>query len=88
MIRAAGSYGAADLIALRWDKKPLLIACKTTGNIPPLERQAIREQALQGGARPLLATREKRGWVTLYRVKETPEKVLDDEIKVPPHARP
>lgn len=87
VIRAAGSYGEADLVALRWDKQPLLISCKTTGNIPPAERREIRQAAEMGGARPLLATRLKRGWVTLYRIREGPERVLDDEIKVPPRAR-
>ena len=87
VVRAAGSFGVADLIAIRYDKRPLLISCKTTGNIPPLERATIRHAALKGGARPLLATREKRGWVTLYRIAEGPERVLDDEIKVPPNER-
>jgi len=84
--RAAGSLGAADLVALRWDKTPLLISCKTDGRIPPAERAAIRLAAERAGARPLLAYRERRGWVTLTLVAEGPERRLIDEIKVPGHA--
>jgi Holliday junction resolvase len=86
--RAAGSLGAADLVALRADKKPLLISCKTDGRIPPHERAAIILAATQGGARPLLAYREKRGWVTLSLVVEGPERRVIDQVKVPSHAAP
>jgi Holliday junction resolvase len=86
VVRSAGSLGAADLIALRWDKKPLLISCKITGTVPPAERMAIREAAAMAGARPVLATRVKRGWVCLYLIQEAPRGPEIDHIKVPAHA--
>ena len=86
VVRAAGSFGAADLVALRWDKRPLLISCKISGTVPPGERAAIREAAYAAGARPLLASRVKRGWVALYLIQEAPRGPLIDHIKVPSHA--
>lgn len=87
VIRAAGSLGPADLIAIRAGSMPLLVACKTNGLIPPTERAAIREAAERGGARPLLATRTKRGWVDLYLVTDIARGPHVDQIKVPAYAR-
>src|SRR4051812_30207374 len=87
VVRAAGSLGPADLLAIRAGSTPLLVACKTNGTIPPAERAAIREAATLGGARPLLASRTKRGWVDLNLIIDKPRGPLIDQIKVPGHAR-
>lgn len=87
VVRAAGSLGPADLVALRRGFTPLLVACKTNGKIPPDERAAIVDAAWDGAARPLMACRTKRGWIDLHTVK--PEGVGDriDQIKVPPRPK-
>src|SRR5262245_38140915 len=66
--RSGGSLGAADVWALRAGNTPLLIACKLHGVIPPAERAALIHLAQKAGARPILARREKAGWVDLTRV--------------------
>jgi Holliday junction resolvase len=86
VIRAAGSFGVADLVALRADKRPVLISCKITGTMAPAERAAIRAASVLAGGRPVLATRDRPGWVTLYAVTEAPRGPRVDEIKAPPHA--
>lgn len=81
--RAAGSHGAADLAALRAGNTPLLLACKTNGTIGPAERTALVEAATQAGARPLLACRERRGYVDLYAITPEGRGGHVDQIKVP-----
>jgi Holliday junction resolvase len=87
VVRAAGSLGPADLVALRRGFKPLLVACKTNGKISPDERTAIVDASWDGDARPLMACRTRRGWVDLHTVK--PEGIGDriDQIKVPPRPK-
>jgi Holliday junction resolvase len=88
VVRAAGSLGVADLVALRAGNTPLLISCKLTGLPPPAERFAFLRAAEQSGARPIVATREHPGWVVLYAMRsaEPRDYVLAGELKVP--ARP
>lgn len=84
VVRAAGSLGPADLVALRRRFTPLLVACKTNGRIPPDERRAIRDAAEQAYARPLLAMRTRRGYVDLHVVLTDGLSQRIDQIKVPP----
>jgi len=86
VVRAAGSLGVADLVALRWANTPLLVSCKVGGKIGPAERTALIDAARNSGSRPLMATREIRGHVDIYAVKVEPEMVRVDRLKVP--ARP
>ena len=86
VVRAAGSHGPADLVALRAGRTPLLIACKVDGTIGPGERRALVDAADMGGARPMLASRERRGYVDLYDVAADRVTGPVDQIKVP--ARP
>jgi hypothetical protein len=67
-VRAAGSLGVADIVALREGAAPLLIACKTNGRLPPDERRSLVDAAHRAGARPTMATRTRRGYVDLLHV--------------------
>lgn len=87
VIRGAGSMGPADLVALRADMRPLLISCKLHGRIGPAERLDLMEYARKAGARPLLALREKPGWVQLRTVNSRPDWLPVDSIKVPARKR-
>lgn len=86
--RSAGSLGPADLWAARDGNTLLMIACKVSGTMRPGERKAIRQDAAQGGARAVMATRPKRGWVELRLVLDGPEAPPIDMLKVPPEPRP
>jgi Holliday junction resolvase len=85
VVRAAGSLGVADLVALRRNNTPLLISCKVGGLPPPIERQQLMDAADRSGARPIVATRENRGWVVLYAMQSTDARdyVVADELHVP-----
>jgi Holliday junction resolvase len=69
VVRAGGSLGIADLVALRAGSKPLLVSCKTNGRIDPAEREALHTTARAAGARPLVASRPKGGHVLLRCVR-------------------
>jgi Holliday junction resolvase len=84
VIRAGGSLGPADLWAARNGSTMLMVACKLNGTIPPKERESLRQAAHQAGARPLMATRSKRGWVDLKLVLTGPEAPPVESLKVPP----
>jgi Holliday junction resolvase len=84
IIRAAGSKGPADLVALKASRTPRLVSCKVRPRIGPAERQALLSAAWTAGARPLLAYRPKDGWVALRTVNPGPKGVDIDRLKVPP----
>jgi Holliday junction resolvase len=94
IIRAGGSLGCADLVALRVGKRPLLIQCKILGpgrampRIDPDERAALFAAAEQCGARAIIATRYRGGWVTLLELPgpHWTRYPVVDELHVP--ARP
>ena len=83
VVRAAGSQGVADLVALRHDMRPLLVSCKLGPGIPPAERRELVEASATAGARPIMATRTKRGWVNIHVVKLDTTYPLVDQIPVP-----
>jgi len=66
VVRAAGSHGPADLVALRRDHVPYLVSCKLDGYLTPDERLGLLETAFIAGGWPILAAKEKRGRVSLY----------------------
>jgi Holliday junction resolvase len=86
VVRAAGSLGVADLVALRADMRPLLVSCKLGPSIPPSERRELVEASQIAGARPIMATRTKRGTVDIHVVRLDTTYPLIDQIPVP--ARP
>ena len=88
VLRAAGSLGPADLVALRRGNTPLLVACKVGAlRIDPAERLAIITAAEQAGARPLLAHRGVPGQVDLWTVQVGPQRQRVDRLPVPSRKR-
>lgn len=91
VVRAGGSLGVADLVALQYRRAPWLIQCKILGpgrkypRIDPAERKALYETAEQAGARPIIATRYKPGWVSFLALNgpEWTEYPTVDELHVP-----
>lgn len=94
VIRAGGSLGPADLVAVRKAHgRPvvLIIQCKITNrarNMPrvdPDERQALWNAAQQSGGRPMIATRYHPGRVALLELlgPQWTQYPLVDEIHVP-----
>jgi Holliday junction resolvase len=72
--RSAGSHGGADLWACRAGKKTLFVQCKILGpgrdmpRVDPRERAELWEAAEKAGARAIIATRYRDGWVTLLEL--------------------
>jgi len=88
VIRAAGSLGVADLVALRKGNTPTLVSCKLGGRIPPSERAAIMDAADRAGARAVVAMRPKNGRVLLAAVtRSTSHLVPLDTLRVPARAK-
>ncbi len=69
VIRAAGSHGEADLVALRAGGSPLLVSCRINGKLGPLEREALHDAAKRAGGYPVLACRPARGRIELRDVQ-------------------
>ena len=74
VVRAAGSLGPADLVALRHDRKPRLIACKITGSITYDELNGLWTSAVLAGATPLIASRTKPGVIGWQMLLQSPRK--------------
>lgn len=88
VVRAAGSLGPADLVALQAGALPLLVSCKTKARISPAERAVLLDAADQAGARPVLAWRESRGWVRFDTIQPGPLRHLLMTLKAPPRTLP
>lgn len=56
-VRAAGSHGVADVVALLLGQAPRLIQCKIDGYLVPAERRSLLEAAAAAGAEPVVAWR-------------------------------
>lgn len=69
VIRAAGSHGLADLVALRHGVAPMLVSCKVNGRLGPGERTDLVDAATRAGGRPLMASRGRRGYIDLSLVR-------------------
>lgn len=82
VVRAAGSMGPCDLVALRAGKA-LLVSCKIKPRLDPGERADLMAAATVAGGRPLLAYRSKPGWVALRTVGMGPSGLIVDTLKVP-----
>lgn len=67
-VRAAGSHGIADLVALK-PGQVLLVQCKTDGSLPPKPWNELYGLALECGAVPVLAERPARGQLRYWRLQ-------------------
>jgi hypothetical protein len=63
--------------------RPLLVSCKLGPSIPPAERRDIIEASVVAGARPVMATRTKRGYVDIHLVRIDTSYPQIDVIPVP-----
>jgi Holliday junction resolvase len=77
VLRAAGSLGVADLIALKAGRKPMMLEVKATSRgpfagFPPADRQELIAVAKQSGALPFLVHWPKHGKAKWYGVEEWP----------------
>ena len=66
-IRAAGSHGLVDIVALK-DGETLLVQAKADGRLDPGDWNALLDLGLRLGAVPLLAHRPKRGVIAFERL--------------------
>lgn len=57
VVKAYGSHGIADLVALRADTPPLLVQAKKDGKLGPDEWNQLVQAATQAGAWPVLVRR-------------------------------
>lgn len=87
IIRAAGSMGPADLVALRRGNRPLFVSCKLSGRIDPGERRDLLKAAEQAGARGVVAMRPRPGYVEVRSVHLRPGFSVIDSLHVPPRER-
>ena len=70
VVRAGGSLGPADLIAITSGKPPLLVSCKLGGRISPREREMLDVTAHRYGAVGIVASRQKAGHVAYLLIKQ------------------
>jgi Holliday junction resolvase len=68
VIRSAGSFGPADIVALRGDTLPLLVSCKITDRTTTAERMALLAVATDAGALALIAYKPDRGRIAWKRI--------------------
>jgi Holliday junction resolvase len=68
VVRAGGSLGVADLLAISRHHSPLLVSCKLGGKIRPRERDAITMAAKRYGAHAVVAWRPTRGLIGWHRL--------------------
>jgi len=69
VVRAGGSHGPADLVALRSDHQPWLIQCKATDTpaLPSQQWVTLWNTAVDHGAMPVLVYKEGQGPVRTGR---------------------
>jgi Holliday junction resolvase len=84
VVRAAGSHGPADLVALRRGKTPLAVSVKLDGRLRPYERDELLWLADLAGVVPVVASRKRRGWVLLESLsRDGTTRHRMDELHVP-----
>jgi Holliday junction resolvase len=68
VIRAAGSHGVSDLVAMKKGEKPLLIQCKTgvTQGLTADEHNALLNTAISSGGVPILAFKPEKGPIVFF----------------------
>ena len=82
VLRAAGSLGVVDLVALRPRDRPLLVEVKSTAKSPyerfgPADREALRDAATQAGAHAVLAYWPPRKRLSFIYSHEWPSTAVD-----------
>ena len=75
VVRSAGSHGVADIVALRGDRLPSLVQCKTTDNTTARQRTAYYKVAADAGAVAVLAFKPNGRGLAFLRVRPNGERV-------------
>lgn len=68
VIRSAGSFGVADVVALRGDTLPLLVSCKISDHMTTAERMEFLAAATDAGALAVIAFKPSRGNIGWCRI--------------------
>jgi Holliday junction resolvase len=68
VIRSAGSFGPADLWAMREGRTAWLVSCKTNGYLSRVETIALNDVAEKAGAHAILAWQKRPGVVSLAQI--------------------
>jgi Holliday junction resolvase len=90
VLRSAGSFGAADLVALRHGYTPRLISCKVAHHVPRKEVLALTAAAEKAGAWAVVGWPARPGWlgqevITRHGVDRLPD--LHMPARPPPKAK-
>jgi Holliday junction resolvase len=83
VVRAAGSHGVADLVAMRRGRTPLAVSCKLDGYLRPGERADLRQVAAMAAVVPVVASRKRPGYVLLEVLARDGTRHHLDELHVP-----
>lgn len=79
VVRAAGSFGPADLVALRAGSRPLLVEVKSTispySHFPPADRARMKQAAELAGADATLAWWPSRGSLVFFDSSAWPDRL-------------
>lgn len=65
VVRSAGSFGVADLVALKAGHTPMLVSCKLAGHITRAQVLTLARVGERTGAFGVVAWHLKPGWVGL-----------------------
>jgi Holliday junction resolvase len=87
VVRAAGSLGEADLVALKAGWQPRMISCKLTSHLPRKQALQLLDAAEIAGAQALLAWSVKPGWVGLQTVERHGPATHLPMVHMPPAKR-
>lgn len=80
VVRAAGSHGPADLVAVKKGLRPVFIQCKKgTGSVDMEEHNMLFRAALVAGAVPIIASSEDRKPTIYKRITGIALKTGDEE---------
>lgn len=81
--RSAGSHGAADLVAVKKNERPIFIQCKTgTAKVDMDEHNKLFRAALGAGARAIIVSKEVREPIVFKAVTGIALKTGDAEVVI------
>jgi Holliday junction resolvase len=84
VVRAAGSHGVSDLVAMKKGEKPLLIQCKSgaTTGLSAEEHNALLNTAISSGGVPILAFKPEKGPIMFFLLTGISKKRGENEKEI------
>lgn len=84
VIRAAGSHGVSDLVAMKKGEKPLLMQCKIGASIGlnADEHNALLNTAISSGGVPILAVKPEKGPIAFFILTGISKKRGENEKEI------